>query len=179
MTGPSYRRRNGAQTLAMLDELTEVYEEIHSGSAEYDYPLYGRDQFVSRTENQVAQGGFELVTVHADGRIAGFSFGCRFASGRWWAGATQPTTDLLTATKFAVIELDVRREYRGQGWGRALLDRLLADRQEGFATLAAVRDGTAQAMYERWGWYKVGTFNGEPVMDVMVLPLKSEDKLRS
>lgn len=172
MTGPSYRRRDGPQTLAMLDELTEVYEEIHSGSPEYDYLLYRRDQFISRTENQAAQEGFELVTVHADGQIAGFSFGLPFAPGRWWAGATKPpTADLLNATKFAVIELDVRRSYRGQGWGHALLDELLTDRQEDFATLAAVRDSTTQAMYERWGWYKVGAFSGEPVMDAMVLPL--------
>ncbi|MGH3565891.1 MAG: GNAT family N-acetyltransferase [Pseudonocardia sp.] len=174
MTEPSYRRHNSTQTLAMLDELTEVYEEIHSGSPEYDYLIYRRDHFIPRTEEQAAQEGFELVTVHADGQIAGFSFGFPFAPGGWWAGTTKPTVDLLDATKFAVIELDVRRAYRGQGWGRALLDKLLADRQEDFATLTAIRDSTTQAMYERWDWFKVAAFDGEPVMDVMVLPLKSD-----
>lgn len=177
MTEPSYRRHNGTKTLTLLDELTEMYTEIHSGSPKYDYPLYHRDQFISRTENQAAQEGFELVTVHTDGQLAGFSFGFPFAPGGWWAGTITPTTDFLKATKFAVIELDVRREHRGQGWGRALLDKLLADRYEDFATLAAVRGSTPQAMYERWGWYKAGAFNGEPVMDVMVLPLKPEGRL--
>jgi len=176
VTDSSYRRHNSTQTLALLDELTEVYAEIHSGSPEYDYPLYRRDQFISRTKDQVAREGFELVTVHADGQLAGFSFGLPFASGHWWANTTTPSADFLNAAKFAVIELDVRQKYRGQGWGRALLDKLLAERHEDFATLAAVRGGTAQAMYERWGWYSAGAFNGEPVMDVMVLPLKPEDQ---
>lgn len=82
--------------------------------------------------------------------------------------------EVLAASKFAVIELDVVKSYRGQGLGKALLQEILANRHERFATLAALPGTQAHAMYLRWGWRNVGIIGGAgPVMDAMLLPLRA------
>lgn len=173
MTAAVYSRHTGRETLAMLNELADLYDEVQSELPEGGHPLFSRKQFLSRTTSQAPKPGFELVTAHTEGKLAGYSFGFPFASGQWWAEATEPPTAILRARKFAVIELDVRRVYRGKGWGRELLDILLGSRQEEFATLATVAGSSAQAMYRRWGWHEVGAFTGEgPAMDAMMVALK-------
>jgi GNAT superfamily N-acetyltransferase len=171
--GGTYARHTGEQALAMLDELTDLYLETHSEENYHDDLLFSRAQFVERTENQARKPGFELVTVREGDILAGFSFGLPFTAGTWWAECIKPPEEILQAAKFAVIELDVRRAYRGQGWGRALLNALLSERNEAYATLATIPESPAHAMYERWGWYKVGVFTDEPVMDAMVLELQA------
>jgi GNAT superfamily N-acetyltransferase len=156
----------------MLDELADAYEDARPHDPAHDDPLFSRSQFLARTEDQACRDGFELVTARAGSMLAGFTFGFPFAAGGWWADASRPPEHILQAAKFAVIELDVRPAYQGHGWGKALLSTLLSGRGEAYATLAAMPGSQAQAMYERWGWYKVGTIGGEgPVMDAMVTEL--------
>jgi ribosomal protein S18 acetylase RimI-like enzyme len=69
-----------------------------------------------------------------------------------------------------VIELDVRQSYRRQGIAKELLDMLLIDRGEDFATLASTPATVANAMYKRWGWYEVGKFTDS--MEALLVPLK-------
>jgi GNAT superfamily N-acetyltransferase len=173
MTEATYARHTSEQALVMLGELTDLYLETHSEESYHDDPLFSRSQFVERTENQAGHEGFELVTVRAGDVLAGFSFGLPFAAESWWAACTQPPEHILRATKFAVIELDVRRAYRGHGWGKALLNTLLSKRPEAYATLATIPESPAHAMYERWGWYKVAVFTDAPVMDAMVTELQA------
>jgi GNAT superfamily N-acetyltransferase len=159
----------------MLPELADAYEDARPNDPEHDDPLFSRAQFIARTEDQADREGFDLVTVRLGGRLAGFSFGLPFAAGGWWADAEEPPEHILQLTKFAVIELDVRSAYQGRGWGKLLLNTLLSRRNEAYATLAALPGSQAQAMYERWGWYKVGTIGGEgPMMDAMVVELGGE-----
>jgi GNAT superfamily N-acetyltransferase len=82
----------------------------------------------------------------------------------------------MVATKFAVIELNVLPEFRGQGLGKELLNRLLSDRPEAFATLATLPSSMARTMYERWGWYKVAEFTDEPPMDALALELRGPER---
>lgn len=173
MTDPTFARHTGEQTLAILPELADVYEDARRQDPHSDDPLFSRSQFIIRTEDQTGRAGFELVTVHADDdTLAGFSFGFPFGVGNWWADADKPPEPFLAATKFAVIELDVRPAYQRRGMAKALLNTLLSKRAETYATLAAIPGSQAQAMYERWGWYKAGTIGGEgPVMDAMAVSL--------
>ncbi|GAA4237273.1 hypothetical protein GCM10022254_48940 [Actinomadura meridiana] len=172
MSDSTFVRRTGDQALAMLGDLTDLYLDVRSQGTYRDDPLFSRAQFMARTEDQARRPGFELVTVHADHALAGFSFGLPFSSGRWWAGAEYPPDNILEAAKFAVIELDVGRAHQGRGLGKALLGELLSGRSEKNATLAAIPESAAHAMYERWGWRKVGIIGGEgPMMDAMVLAL--------
>jgi ribosomal protein S18 acetylase RimI-like enzyme len=171
-----FTRLTGERTLAMLVELADAYEDTRRDDPQHDDPLFSRSSFIARTEDQARRPGFGLVTVRAGDALAGFSFGFPFGAGRWWADASEPPKHILTATKFAVIELDVLPAYRGRGWGKALLNTLLGQRGEAYATLAALPDSQARAMYKRWGWYKVGTIGGGgPMMDAMVVDLTNAD----
>jgi ribosomal protein S18 acetylase RimI-like enzyme len=73
-----------------------------------------------------------------------------------------------------VIELGVHTDFRGRGFSRQLVDTLLADRPEAFASLISRPGAQAHAMYQRCGWKKVGTtqtYAHWPVEDIDVLPL--------
>jgi GNAT superfamily N-acetyltransferase len=158
----------------MVDDIADLYAEIHTETPLDADPLFSRPNFMARINREVRHPGFELVAVTLNGALVGFSFGYPFARGRWWAHSADPPREVFRASKFAVIELDVQRIYRGHGLGRRLLTELLASRTEQFATLAAIPDSPAQAMYLLWGWQKVGIIGGEgPVMDAMLLPLQA------
>lgn len=167
-----FERHSGEEALAMLDQILDLYLEIRSEYPEEDYEIFSRSSFIERTRIQAQRDGFQLVTATSGDVLAGFSFGYPIASGRWWADCPPPPEDILRSSKFAVIELEVRKTYRGHGTGKKLLDSLLSGRPEKYATLAALPDSPAHAMYERWGWYDVGVFEDEPVMNAMVIPLK-------
>ncbi|WP_329423580.1 GNAT family N-acetyltransferase [Streptosporangium sp. NBC_01495] len=82
---------------------------------------------------------------------------------------------MADSPRFAVIELDVRKDYRRRGIGRQLLETLLAQQDvASYATLLADPDAPAHAMYRRWGWQVVGPVRAAPdsrTSDALVLDL--------
>jgi GNAT superfamily N-acetyltransferase len=153
----------------MLEEIADLYVEIRSEYAEQQ-EIFSRPSFIARTDGQARKEGFELVTVTSRGGLVGFSFGLPILPGSWWADCTPPSPEIIDASKFAVIELDVRKEYREQGIGKKLLGELLGARGEEFATLASIPESPAHAMYIRWGWRKIGVFDDS--MDALLIPLR-------
>jgi GNAT superfamily N-acetyltransferase len=169
-------RTGGADIDEMLPEMTDLYREIYAEPPYNSGPLFEIDAFQARTRRQAARDGFTLVTARtADATMIGFAFGVPFAAGQWWSGeATPPPADILSAPKFAVIELVVRHTHRGHGIGRKLLTTLLVDRPEPYAFLTAFPDAPAREVYRRWGWTQVGTAHhtpDSPILDSLVLPL--------
>lgn len=171
-----YRGPEAARALSEeSEEYAEAYTEIYAEPPYDSGPLYSRERFLERTGRQVHRPGFELLAaVDAGSRaLAGFCFGFRFEAGTWWGGeASAPPAEVVDADKVAVIELILRKAYRGRGCGKALLEAFLAGREEPWATLLAHPAAPAHAKYERWGWRKVGTVRPAPdavVADVMVL----------
>jgi GNAT superfamily N-acetyltransferase len=172
MIGVSFERHAGEQAITLLDRIADLYAEIHSEIPSDSDPIFSRSSFITRTSKQAQAAGFELISATKEDGLIGFSFGYPFPPGRWWAESTAPAREILAASKFAVIELDVQKSHRRQGLGKTLLDSLLADRPEGYATLAAIPDSLAHAMYIRWGWTIAGCIGGEgPGMDAMTVPL--------
>lgn len=165
-----YSRYSGEQVLAMLEEVTDLYEEIHSQIPGEQNGIFSRASFITRTTNQARMAGFEFVSVVSSDLLVGFSFGYPLTPQGWWGDCTPVPQKILNSSKFAVIELDVRQEFREQGIGRALLDILLKDRGEDFATLASTPGTIANNMYKRWGWRKIGTFTDS--MEALLVPLK-------
>lgn len=168
---------------ARLDALYDIAGEVYAEPPYYEGPDDAAD-FRERTERQISQRGFELVTAQAEDRIVGFSFGFTLPPDTgWWDDLVTPLRRELTeewdGRTFALIELIVRAPWRRRGVGRALHDALLADRPEERATLCASPEAeSAQAAYASWGWRKVGEkplpLAGNPVYDVLVLPLTSQ-----
>jgi ribosomal protein S18 acetylase RimI-like enzyme len=130
---------------------------------------------------QLTRPGFALVLATVDEQPAGFAYGYTMTRDlpRWerivepFAGA-MPSGALTAGRIFTLMEFAVLRQWRWQGIGRALHDRLLAERDEPLALLTVRIDAdVAQAAYKAWGWRKVGhrPRNNEPGYDVLVKEL--------
>jgi GNAT superfamily N-acetyltransferase len=144
------------------NELDTVFDEIAAlYVVAYDEPqvpgTVGHiDEFTQRTRDQATRPGFTLITARdSAGTLAGFSFGYRFEPGQWWRDSPQPPTDILEQVKFAIIELVVREDARGQGLSRRLIQAVTEGRPEPFATLWSDPKDLARSIYDHWGWTQV------------------------
>ncbi|GAB1820714.1 GNAT family N-acetyltransferase [Herbidospora sp. RD11066] len=157
------------------DDYTAVYTLIRAEPPYNSGPLYHPDRYRDRTGSQLERPGFEVVAVEEGEVLAGFAFGLSMEPGRWWGGDTTPgPAKVVESAKFAVIELNLRVEYRGRGIGRRLLAELLNGRDEPYATLLSLPEAAAHDIYEHWGWKVAGTCRPAPdsmLADVMVLEL--------
>ncbi|MFZ3470285.1 GNAT family N-acetyltransferase [Streptomyces sp. 4.24] len=115
--------------------------------------------------------GFACVIAYDGDVPVGFTYGAPATAGReWWQGHldTQPE-DPAT---FSVSELMVRPKWRKTGLGPRLHDALLAGRPESLAVLTVdTKRPRLQAMYEGWGYRKIGEnqpFPDSPVYAVML-----------
>ncbi|GAA2089442.1 GNAT family N-acetyltransferase [Actinomadura alba] len=172
MSDIAFARRDGDGALAQLDELTEIHQQVYAEAPYNNAPKYGRHQFILRTTEQAKSPGFTLVTARDGRTLVGYAFGFTMPPGGWWACAPVPSPSISNAAKFAVIELLVLAPYRGHGIGRTLYDELLRDRDEPYATLAAVPEASAYSHYLRWGWQPAGRIASEPpYAEALVLAL--------
>ncbi len=125
------------------------------------------------------------VAPEASGELVGFAYGVALKPDtQWWSGTTEPLPDELTAEwngrTFAIIDLAVRADHRKRGIGRALLDALLASRQERRATLTVQPVATdTKEFYAYLGWQWVGTTKAPagavaPFFDLYLLPLHAK-----
>jgi ribosomal protein S18 acetylase RimI-like enzyme len=182
MALPTLTHLDGSQAQQAFEQIFEVYAIVYA-EPPYNQTNEDRDSFRRRGPQQFRQWGFDLVAAHAGGKLAGFTYGYPIpAQTRWWEGIEPPQDDAFTRETgdrtFAIIELGVLPEFRGQGLGHHLVDELLRGRTEERATLAthpgAMR---VQRMYEQWGWFKAGRAPGGPgapcpYFDLYVLPLR-------
>ncbi|MGH2599866.1 MAG: GNAT family N-acetyltransferase [Dehalococcoidia bacterium] len=164
---------------ALFDQLRDVYAEVY---AEPPYEKNEDDvaEFHNRYDQQVVRSGFTVIMATVDDELAGFSYGLSFEAGKWWRGAiVEPPDEIRNATKFAVVELVLRKPYRGHGLGRRMMNELLRDRPEEYAILLSNPKAPARRVYDRWGWQQVGTVRSYPTWpasDALVLPLRRVDR---
>jgi GNAT superfamily N-acetyltransferase len=87
---------------------------------------------------------------------------------------TTPPSDLFTARKFAVIELNARPDYLHHGLGTRLVKHLLDGRDEPCAVLTTRGDTGAGRLYERLSCEQTGTVqpvSGRATFDQLDLKL--------
>ena len=170
---------DGTQAAAHQDELEAAHAEV------YSHPPYQRAEdpatFAGRFRVQRRQPGFVVAEARHGGYLVGYAAGLPLRpSTSWWRHLTAPLGDEMTTEHpgrtFALTELLVRASWRQQGVGRALHDRLLADRPEERATLTMLPAASpAQAALRRWGWRRVARTRdpglGPHVADVLVTSL--------
>lgn len=180
MPDPEYiiTGRSGEQMLAMMDDLVPVYLAAYSGPPYFNQGVNTEEGFRERTANQALRPGAALIIATTGDQqegaaLAGFAFGFTMESGAWWRDASEPDAHIKRRAKFALIELVVLEQHRGHGLGRRLHNAILTDRAEPLATLCATPDAQpARAMYDRWGWEKVGTVGlAGDLADILVLDL--------
>ncbi|WP_440069601.1 GNAT family N-acetyltransferase [Streptosporangium sp. OZ121] len=173
-TDIEYRPLTGEAAYEVLnEEYIGLYLENYAERPYLAGPLYSRERFLQRTGQQVQNDTFVLVSARDRRELVGFSFGFVFGADRWWGGESVPApAELAGSPRFAVIELDVREDYRRRGIGRRLLETLLAQQDAPYATLLADPEAPAHAMYQRWGWRVVGPVRAAPdsrTSDALVL----------
>jgi GNAT superfamily N-acetyltransferase len=158
---------------SLFEDVYAVYRDV------FTEPPHSQDEhqlrdFVTGYPSHTRAPGFKLETAHINNQLVGFGYGSAKPAGWWWGyGDTEPADEILNVPKFAVFEWAVVRSQRGQGVGRQILARLLAERPEPWATLWSHPASDAYRIYLRTGWTRVATCQrpGWPAMAAMVLRL--------
>jgi len=129
-------------------------DAVRIASAAWPHEADGIADFFTR---YAALPGYHgLVALRADGATVGHGLGARSLSGDWWhdtvatqVGAEHPALQ----DAWALVNLAVAPEARGQGTGGALMETLLAAQPCPRALLSTeVSSTTARRLYERHGW---------------------------
>ncbi|ROO61722.1 acetyltransferase (GNAT) family protein [Micromonospora sp. Llam0] len=168
VTEVSYVRLDAAAAAAMLDQLAEVYADAYGQVPGEDTGVKA-DAFRDRATAALGARNYELVTARSGDELVGFVLGYSLRQERDWFGGLDPApepgfTDERGGERTVVLaEIEVRKAWQGKGIGRGLHDTFLGGRREERATLSANPVATAtHALYERWGWVRVGTKPGPP-----------------
>lgn len=139
--------------IADLDAITAIYDHaVRHGTASYELEPPSRDEMEARF-SRLREGGFPYIVAELDGMVAGYAY----------AGPFRPRP----AYRFIVEDsIYIAPDRQGQGLGRALLERLIADtRALGFRQIMAViGDGGSHSasvkLHEALGFRHCGTLEG-------------------
>ncbi|GHG04154.1 GNAT family N-acetyltransferase [Streptomyces filamentosus] len=166
-----------------LPAIRQILLDIHADAyaAERDDPFHQTEKFAWFVDHWGARPSFDCVIAHDDGHPAGFAYGATAALGReTWRGHLSPAP--VPNGTFALSELMVRPAWRKTGLAQRLHDTLLDARPEPLATLLVdTTHPRVQALYETWGYRKIGErrpFPDSPLYAVMLrgLPPAAEEE---
>ncbi|MFI9641377.1 GNAT family N-acetyltransferase [Micromonospora sp. NPDC051925] len=182
MTDVIFTRLTRTDAADLMDGLCDVYADAY-GHVPGEDSTVKTAAFRDRATGALNARNYELVTASVDGQLVGFVFGYSLRPEReWFAGLSpQPEpgfTDERDGQRTVVLaEIEIRKVWQGRGVGHALHDEFLRGRREERATLTANPIATStHALYEGWGWQRVGRIPGRPGAyysdyEVFVLPL--------
>jgi ribosomal protein S18 acetylase RimI-like enzyme len=157
------------QTRTDVDHLAaQIWPVYQTVFGDFDsYEIWRADLF----DRHAARDGYRLVTAVDGSTLAGFGWGYTGQRGQFWSDLvcnSLPTaiTDEWVGGHFELVELAVLPEYRGQGVGRALHDKLL-ESVTGRCLLSTTDDPADPAvrLYLSSGWRKLGVLR--PGVQVM------------
>ena len=158
-----------------LDGFVDLYQQVYA-EPPYEETPDDAAAFGRRLTEEAQRPGFTLVAAIEDDGVIGFAHGYTFGPDQWWKAADTTPSEVQSLPKFAIMELVVRKDHRGQGIASALMRALLIDRTEPYATLCTNPAAPARAIYQAWSWQQVAQTPQRPMfpgMDVLVLPLGS------
>lgn len=161
-----------------LPQIRQTLLDVHADAYADDMDDEFTQRFSWFVDHWGGNPGFSCVIAYDDGEPVGFAYGAPSTPGReWWSEClSEPPTD---ASTFSFSELMVRPKWRKTGASVQLHDALLADRPEALSALLVDPDHPkVQALYERWGYSKVGNrqpFPDSPNFAVMLRPLHAPE----
>ena len=159
--------------------IVDIHVEVRQRDLGLTGPFYSAERFNERLMRHRSAPGWEAVIAYDGTEPAGFAYASPLGpSTRWWSSMTTSLPDgytIETGTRtLAMNEIVVRRPWRGTGVAQRIHEQLLADRGEERVTLLVnpkAGDGKVQAVYERWGYEKIGEqqpFADSPVFAAMM-----------
>ncbi|TMR27795.1 GNAT family N-acetyltransferase [Actinomadura geliboluensis] len=182
MTQPEFRRFDARQAREIRDIVEKIYRDAYAEAIASGDPFDSPERFMTRFDAYTSSGrGFDMVVAFQEGQPVGQTWGWPLGPDTaWWRGLIdEPEPDFTVedgARTFALSEIMVCGQWKGQGVAHALHDALLGRRSEARATLLVEADNvTAYRAYSSWGWERVGQLRPNwpdaPLFDVLVLPL--------
>lgn len=169
----------GEESEQTFDIVRALYSEVYAEPPYLEGPA-DFDDFGQSLPRRAAAPGFRIVVAYVANEAVGFALGHELgARTRWWDGALAALPDDLTSEwsgrTFAVIELAVRKPWRGRGYATQLHAHLVAGLGVERLTLLVRPDAEpAHRAYEAWGYEPVGQvqpFDDGPIYDAMLRPL--------
>jgi GNAT superfamily N-acetyltransferase len=173
MTAPALELRHyGHDDLPEIRQtLIDVQRDVYADVIEDDE---FRQKFPWFVDHWGGNPGFSCVIAYNGDEPVGFAYGAPGAKGReWWRGHLDPAPEKSRTFHFS--ELQVRAPWRGNGVSERLHRALMGAQDDDLAVLLVdVTRPKVQALYESWGYRKVGEdqpFPDSPVYAVMLAEL--------
>ncbi|MFD7894115.1 GNAT family N-acetyltransferase [Streptomyces sp. NPDC059743] len=163
-----------AYTHQDLPEIRQTLLDVHADA----YADAMDDPFTQRfawfVDHWGGRPGFSCMVGYDGNEPVGYSYGAPATPGReWWRAHLDPAPE--RSRTFAVSELMVRPRWRKTGASVRLHRALLDGRDEDLAVLTVdTKHPKVQALYESWGYRKVGEdqpFPDSPLFAVMLAEL--------
>ncbi|GAA3160420.1 MULTISPECIES: GNAT family N-acetyltransferase [Streptomyces] len=170
-----------------LSEIRQQILDIHAEVRRRDFgltgPFYDVDRFDERLSRYASRPGWTAVLGYEGDQPVGFCFGTPLGTDtRWWNSMKVPLPGDMAREDgrrtVALNEIVVRKEWRGRSIAWQLHEAWLTHRHEERVTLLvnpANGNGAVQAVYEAWGYRKVGDqqpFPDSPVFAAMLRAVK-------
>ncbi|MFD8937655.1 GNAT family N-acetyltransferase [Streptomyces sp. NPDC059578] len=177
-------KHHTADTLADVRQtVLDIHAEVRHRDFGLTAPFYDVERFDERLTAYASRPGWSAVLGYEDGAAVGFAFGMPLGPDtRWWRSMTTPLpagyTDETGTRTVALNEIVVRKQWRGRGVAQRIHQAWLERRTEERVTLLvnpAAGNGAVQAVYEAWGYAKVGEqqpFADSPVFASMTRPVR-------
>lgn len=161
-----------------LPQIRQTIIDLHAAAAGPDRDDDFKKKFPWFVDHWGGNADFACVLAYDGDEAVGFAYGAPAVPGReWWREHLDQAPE--KAVTFSYSELAVSPNWRKNGVAGLLSRALLEGRDEDLAVLLVdVEHPRVQALYEDWGFRKVGErqpFPDSPVYAVMLaqLPLSS------
>lgn len=173
-------------TAEHLPKIRQVILDIHTEVRHRDFglrgPFYAVEGFNDRLNMYASRPGWTAVIGFEEGDPVGFCFGVALGPDtRWWTPMINDLPEAYTREDgkrtVALQEIVVRKQWRGCGVAWQVHQAWLSRRPENRVTLVvnpSAGDGSVQAVYEAWGYRKIGDqqpFPDSPLFACMMRPI--------
>ncbi|WUI50426.1 GNAT family N-acetyltransferase [Streptomyces sp. NBC_00414] len=157
-----------------LPRIRQTIIDLHAAAAGPDRDDDFKKKFPWFVDHWGGNPGFACVLAFEGDEAAGFAYGAPAVEGReWWREHLDEAPK--KAVTFSYSELAVHPKWRKRGVADKLSRALLEERPEDLAVLLVdVEHPRVQALYEDWGFRKVGErrpFPDSPLYAVMLAEL--------
>ncbi|WP_411075202.1 GNAT family N-acetyltransferase [Streptomyces sp. cmx-4-7] len=162
-----------------LAEIRQTIIDIHADAYADAMDFEFNQRFPWFVDHWGGNPGFSCMIAYDGDEAVGFAYGAPSTAHReWWREHLDPAPE--KDRTFSFSELAVRTKYRGTGAAEWLTRELLDSRDEDLAVLLVdTEHPRVQALYESWGFRKVGErqpFPDSPVYAVMLAELPLEPR---
>ncbi|MBB5937085.1 GNAT family N-acetyltransferase [Streptomyces zagrosensis] len=167
------KRYSHADAVNIREMILDMHDAAYRDESD---TFHSRERFSEFFDHWSSKVEWSCVVGFVDSSPVGFAYGSSFDSGGWWQGSERPGTVGPDATVFGLSDLTVVQSWRKTGVSARLHDAVINSRGSDVATLLVDTEHTkVSALYERWGYEKVGEqkpFEDSPIFAIMVKRLR-------